>query len=45
VATASQARVSSQGGCVNRRCIRQPEPRMRLAVRGVYKGELRTHSA
>jgi len=25
--------------------LRQPEPRMRLAVRGVPKGALRTHSA
>jgi len=25
--------------------LRQPEPRMRLAVRGVPEGALRTHSA
>ena len=26
-------------------CVAQPEPRTRLAVRGVPKGALRTHSA
>jgi len=39
---------ASTSNLVNRRAparLRQPEPRMRLAVRGVPKGAPRTHSA
>jgi len=34
---------SGRTSCEGR--LRQPEPRMRLAVRGVPEGALRTHSA
>jgi len=37
-------RVIAQKSCSPAR-LAQPEPRMRLAVRGVPKGALRTHSA